>query len=94
MLMVFYLFLLLMIKKTFEHVEEWIKDFEQNTNNDDIPKFLIGNKKDLKNEIEEELINNFLDQNKNLKYISASAKDKVFKLISFLGINFEKLILI
>ena len=37
--------------------------------------FLVGNKKDLKNEVEENLINDLLEKNKDLLYVSTSAKD-------------------
>ena len=32
---------------TFEHISDWIKSFEENSNKENIPRFLLGNKYDL-----------------------------------------------
>ena len=36
-------------KESFDHIIDWIQLFDQNTTNKEIPRFLIGNKNDLKN---------------------------------------------
>ena len=62
-------------KDSFDHIKEWIKLFDENCNDKDIPKFLIGNKNDLKKFDEEESFDDFIQQHKILRYISTSAKD-------------------
>ena len=61
--------------QTFENIENWIKDFEQNVAKQDIPKFLVGNKNDLENNIGKEILDDFINKNNVLKYISTSAKN-------------------
>ena len=60
---------------SFEHITGWIENFKENANKIDIPMFLVGNKNDLKNEVGENLINDLLEKNKDLQYISTSAKN-------------------
>ena len=60
---------------SFEHITSWMEQFKENANKIDIPMFLVGNKNDLKNEVEENLINDLLEKNKDLQYVSTSAKD-------------------
>ena len=64
-------------KETFEHIKEWIKLFEENTTDKEIPKFLIGNKNDLENFGNQELFENFIKEHNILRYISTSAKDNI-----------------
>ena len=60
---------------SFKKVEEWIKTFNENyISNQDIPKFLVGNKNDLSyKEIDQTLIEDFSSMY-NMKYYEASAK--------------------
>ena len=62
-------------KDSFDHIIDWIELFDQNTTNKEIPKFLIGNKNDLKKFDEQESFDDFIQQHKILRYISTSAKD-------------------
>ena len=62
-------------KDSFDHIIDWIELFDQNTTNKEIPKFLIGNKNDLKKFDEEESFDDFIKQHNILRYISTSAKD-------------------
>ena len=65
-------------KDSFDHIIEWIKLFDENCNNKDIPKFLIGNKNDLKKfDEEEETFDNFIKEHNIQRYISTSAKDNI-----------------
>jgi len=72
------------IPESFENLKEWIKLFKENHNGkDDIPMLLIGNKSDLEEGDEEEKIKNkkmvdqFLEEYKDLKYYKTSAKDNI-----------------
>ena len=60
---------------SFKRLEEWIKTFNENyISNQDIPKFLVGNKNDLSyKEIDQILIEDFSSMY-NMKYYEASAK--------------------
>ena len=62
-------------KDSFDHIIEWIQLFDENCNKKEIPKFLIGNKNDLKKFDEQESFDDFIQQHKILRYISTSAKD-------------------
>jgi small GTP-binding protein len=62
-------------KDSFDHIIDWIELFDQNTTNKEIPKFLIGNKNDLKKFNEQESFDDFIKQHNILRYISTSAKD-------------------
>ena len=60
--------------KSFENIIDWIKTYLNNCNNKkDIPLYLIENKNDLNREIEENLIDDFLNEY-NFKFKSISAK--------------------
>ena len=69
-------------KKSFTHVEEWLKHIEKYAK-ENVLKFLVGNKVDLdeKRVIKKEEANQFAEEH-NLPYIETSAKD---------GINIEEL---
>ena len=61
--------------ESFENIKDWMKIFEESSSSRiDIPKFLVGNKNDLESEVDENLIDEFLNKNKNFKYKSTSAK--------------------
>ena len=69
-------------KKTFKNIKEWIEFFNTNNrsekkNQQNIPRYLIGNKKDLERDIEKEEIEFFLaeKENKNMIYKETSAKE-------------------
>ena len=62
-------------KESFDHIIEWIQLFDENCNKKEIPKFLIGNKNDLKKFDEQESFDDFIQQHNILRYISTSAKD-------------------
>ena len=57
-------------KESYDHIIEWINLFDENNNNKEIPKFLIGNKNDLPKFDEEESFNDFIKGHNILKYIS------------------------
>ena len=64
-------------KVSFNNIKEWIELFIQNNSRDkEVLKYLVGNKNDLKSEIEQKLIDDFANENQ-FKYISTSAKDNV-----------------
>jgi len=72
------------IPESFENLKEWIKLFKDNHNGkNDIPMLLIGNKSDLEIGDEEEKIKNknmvtqFLEEYKDIKYYKTSAKDNI-----------------
>ena len=58
-------------------LKEWIQFFNENNNNKNVVKSLVGNKCDLEKEIDENLINEFAIAN-NLKYFETSAKTNEF----------------
>ena len=62
-------------KKSFNNIKEWIRFFNDNANNRDIPKYLIGNKKDLEREVSQDMIDIFMDENKGFIYKETSAKE-------------------
>ena len=64
-------------KDSFDHIIDWIELFDQNTTNKEIPKFLIGNKNDLKKFDEEDSFDDFIKDHNILRYISTSAKDNI-----------------
>ena len=59
--------------ETFNDIKESIQLFIDNNNNDKIPKFLIGNKCDLKSEVDKEKIDAFLKEYENYAYKAVSA---------------------
>jgi len=62
-------------KDTFDTIKDWMELFKNNNNKEDIPKYLVGNKNDLKIKVEQNLIDEFVNENKIL-YMSTSAKTK------------------
>ena len=62
-------------KKTFNNIKQWIQFFNDNTSDINIPKYLIGNKKDLEREVNEDMIEIFLEENKDFIYKETSAKE-------------------
>ena len=72
-------------KATFEHISDWIENFEDNNNRGNIPRYLLGNKNDLEHKVTEDSINYFLNNHKDkYKFESTSASeniniDKVFQ---------------
>ena len=64
-------------KESFDYIIECIKLFEENCINKEIPKFLIGNKNDLKKFDEQESFDDFIKEHNILRYISTSAKDNI-----------------
>ena len=62
-------------KDSFNNIKEWINIFNENNVYDTTPKFLIGNKKDLPREVEQNIIDLFSEE-KNIKYLETSAKDE------------------
>ena len=85
-------------KESFENIEKWLELFDENINNKDIPKFLIGNKNDLeKFEEKEESFNDFSNKHNISRYISTSAKDNVNitdifqEMANLIALKFNKL---
>ena len=62
-------------KQTFTNINNWIKFFKENTSDEDIPKYLIGNKKDLEKEVNEDMIELFLEEHKDFVYKETSSKE-------------------
>jgi len=58
--------------KSFYQVKYWITTIKENSPNKNIPIILIGNKCDLKKEVQDELINEYKN-NKGIKYFETSA---------------------
>jgi len=63
-------------KESFDNIKEWMNLFYENNKIKEKPQILLGNKSDLKSEIDENLIDEFV-KNNNIKYIKTSAKDKI-----------------
>ena len=61
---------------TFTNMKEWIKLFNENNGKSDIPKYLIGNKSDLKKEYDKVTIDEFIKNNFISKFYMTSALDK------------------
>ena len=64
-------------RESFENIENWVNLFDKNSNNKEIPKFLIGNKNDLEKFSEENSFIDFIKGQNILRYISTSAKDNI-----------------
>ena len=62
-------------KDSFDNIKIWMNLFNENQNINEIPHILLGNKSDLKEQIEKSLIDEFANNN-NIKYIKTSTKDK------------------
>ena len=60
-------------KKSFDEIGEWIKLFNENENKN-VTQFLVGNKCDIKDRIDTNLIDIFA-KSQNIKYIETSAKN-------------------
>jgi len=60
-------------KDSFDDIKKWMALFNQNQNINDIPHILLGNKSDLKPEVEESIIDEFVNKEK-IRYIKTSAK--------------------
>ena len=60
--------------QSFENINSWIKIFQNNCNNINILKYLIGNKNDLDIKVPQDDINSFIKKNNDFKYKSISAK--------------------
>ena len=62
-------------KKTFNNIKNWINFIQESKNIDkSIPKYLVGNKKDLERDIDKNVIDIFLEENRDFKYKETSAK--------------------
>ena len=60
-------------KESFDHIQEWVEMFIDNTSQDDIPKYLIGNKDDLNNKlVTSDMIEELINKTK-FKFKSTSA---------------------
>ena len=72
--------------KSFYTIIRWIELFKNNNNKEDVPKYLIGNNKDLGNFVEQSLIDEFAQKN-NIPYIPVSSKEKksIDKLFEEIG---------
>ena len=60
-------------KTTFEHLDTWLKDLRQHTEQD-LPVFMVGNKNDLERNVTEEEANNFKNMNDIVYSTESSAK--------------------
>ena len=67
------------IYESFQNIKQWINLYSEH-NQLDVPKYLIGNKNDLENNIPEVDINEFLKKNNDFKFKSISAKNDVSKI--------------
>jgi len=64
-------------KKTFDNIKTWIEYLDENLKNkNNVVKYLIGNKKDLEKEIDDDDIEIFLEDNKDYIYNTTSAKEE------------------
>ena len=63
-------------EKTFDNIKNWLIDSEQNSNNSNFKKILVGNKIDLKEEraIDTQQLQNFANK-KEMNFYETSAKD-------------------
>ena len=56
-------------EESFEDIKSWISLFNDNYNGkSNIPQYLVGNKVDLERKVSKDLINNFINENKNYQY--------------------------
>ena len=63
-------------KESFDNIKKWMDLFYEKSIINEKPQMLLGNKSDLPYEINENLINEFVNNN-NIKYIKTSAKNKI-----------------
>ena len=62
-------------KESFDNIKNWINSFNENHNGKEgIPMYLVGNKVDKEREVQKEVVEEFICQNK-YKYFETSAKD-------------------
>ena len=74
-------------EKSFKSIQYWFDFFEQNNSGRKIKnKYLIGNKNDLEQKIEQESIDELTEKN-NILYMSTSAKDnyQIEQLFNYIG---------
>jgi len=64
-------------KDTFDSITYWIKEFNENNSKSEMPKYLLGNKCDLKSVISKDDIDKFLEENKDYEYFETSAKNNI-----------------
>ena len=64
-------------KESFDKINVWMESFNNSNKGEDIPKYLVGTKNDLKVNIDQTLINEFSKKN-NIPFISTSAKENKF----------------
>ena len=85
----------LSVKLSFENMQEWINTFNNNNNGKYVKKkYLIGNKSDLGQEIEQKLIDEFAKKNE-LPYCAISAKSgnqiyEIFEIIANDLVEYEE----
>ena len=60
-------------KESFININDWMKFFEENCSDQEIPKYLIGNKKDLEKEVSQDIIEVFLEEHKDFVYKETSS---------------------
>ena len=82
-------------EESFDTINYWIESFNNNNNKENIPKYLVGTKNDLKINIDKTSIDEFSKKN-NIPFISTSAKENKFinelfeKIGKELYLNFVK----
>ena len=64
-------------KESFDKINVWMESFNNSNKGEDIPKYLVGTKNDLKVNIDQTLIKEFSKKN-NIPFISTSAKENKF----------------
>ena len=71
---------------SFNNIQDWINTFNDNNNKKVILKYLIGNKNDLEQRVEQNLIDEFA-KNNNVTYMSTSAKtnSQINELFQMIG---------
>jgi len=65
-------------KETFDNLNNWLDVFNETVGTNDIPKYLIGNKCDINNEFDTNLIEDFMKKNNIIGYKFTSSKDNHF----------------
>ena len=65
-------------KESFDDMLNWINLYNNNNNGkSNVPKILVGNKSDLEREVEKNMIDKFLEKNRDLNYVETSAKENI-----------------
>jgi len=75
-------------KDTFDRIKDWMELFKSNNNkkDEDVLKYLIGNKNDLEINVDQSLIDEFVQENKiSFMSISAKAKNNINELFEEIG---------